>query len=71
MLEYRVLISVVNLFILTLVPETCQLNESSLSRDYITSMTDKLELLSQNEKLHLNLMDYVDQLQKRIDVIKR
>ncbi|KAM8706312.1 hypothetical protein ACLKA7_010569 [Drosophila subpalustris] len=42
-----------------------------MEQDYITILSDKLELLSQNEKLQLSLMDYVDQLQERIDVVKK
>ncbi|XP_034489083.1 prolyl 4-hydroxylase subunit alpha-1-like [Drosophila innubila] len=71
MLQFRLLRSIVSLLIFTVVLVACQSNGSHQNRDYITSLTDKLELLSQNEKLHLNLMDYVDQMQERIDIVKR
>lgn len=71
MLHYKILSSLLNLFILILPLVTCQSNGSNLNKDYITILTDKLELLSQNEKLQLNLMDYVDQLQERIDLVKK
>jgi len=69
MLHYRILQSTVNILILAFVFVTCQSNESNQRRDYITSLTSKIELLSQNRKLILNLVDYVDQLQERIDVV--
>jgi len=69
MLQFRILQSAVNILILGFVFVTCQSNESNQSRDYITSLTNKLDLLSQNTELILNLVDYVDQLQERIDVI--
>ncbi|XP_062121608.1 prolyl 4-hydroxylase subunit alpha-1-like isoform X2 [Drosophila sulfurigaster albostrigata] len=49
----------------------CQKNNSSELIDYVTSLSNKQQLLDQNGKLLLNTYEYIEELQAKIDTLRK
>ncbi|XP_062121609.1 prolyl 4-hydroxylase subunit alpha-1-like isoform X3 [Drosophila sulfurigaster albostrigata] len=71
MLHYGLLRSLVHIFSLSLVLVACQKNDITESTDYISSVPNRLRLLKQNEKLLLNLYEYIEELEEKIETLQR
>ncbi|XP_062121606.1 prolyl 4-hydroxylase subunit alpha-2-like [Drosophila sulfurigaster albostrigata] len=71
MLHYRLLRSFVNILSITVFLVACQTENPIKSTDYISSPTNKLKLLEQNEKLLMNLYEYIERLHEKIETLRK
>ncbi|XP_060647692.1 prolyl 4-hydroxylase subunit alpha-1-like [Drosophila nasuta] len=49
----------------------CKTNNSSVIIDYVTSLSNKQQLLNQNGKLLLNTYEYIEELQAKIETLRK